>query len=191
MRQLVSTAFYEWVRHFDTSAGIYTVNVTFQGSNVPIVGANAAAIYGDAYLTVGNDRGNGRPEVAPAFGPGVAARSGVSPSILPLTLFINPFSQANVTGSILPPLEREFGHALGIRSFCGVSLTQPYPAGTETTYDLSVRGVEAGRFGPSSAPLAFYGAERPGGPVPLSNADAANPVSPDGSFIDPSQIAPF
>lgn len=194
VRQSVLASFYEWARHFDSTAGVYTINVSYQLRTAPIVGANTAAIYGDTYLTVGSDPANIRQVVTTAFGLGVAARSGVSPTVAPLTLFINPANLANTSRTTLAPLDREFGHALGIRSFRGSALTQPFPAGTETTYDLSVRGVEAGRSGPSSTPLTFYGPNAQvayGGPVPLSNADASSPINPDGSFIDPTETAQF
>ena len=194
VRQSVLGAFYEWARHFDYTAGVYALNISYQPRLSPIVGANAAAIYGDTYLAVGTDPLNGRQEVAPAFGLGVAARSGVSPTVPPLTLFINPTNLVNTGGNIVAPLEREFGHALGIRSFRGSALNQPFPAGSETTYDLSVRGVEADRRGPSSNPLTFFGPNAQvayGGPVPLSSADASNPINPMAAFIDPTQTAPF
>jgi len=194
VRQSVLAAFYEWARHFDSTAGIYTVNVSYQPRMAPIVGANAAAIYGDTYLTVGSDPANGKPDVLTAFGLGVAARSGVAPTVPPLTLYSTITNLVNATGNILAPLEREFGHALGIRSFRGSALTGPFPTGTETTYDLSVRGTQAGKVAPSSTPLTFYGPNAQvafGGPVPLSNADASNPINPDGNFIDPTRVAGF
>ena len=193
VRQSVLGAFYEWARHFDTTTGVYTLNVSYQPRTAPIVGANTATIYGDTYLTVGSDPANGKQVVTTAFGLGFAARSGVSPSVAPMTLYINPTNLVSTAGNILAPLEREFGHALGIRSFRGVSLTQPFPAGSETAYDVSVRGVEASGARPSTT-LTFFGPNAQvayGGTVLLSNADASNPINPGGSFIDPTQVAGF
>ena len=84
VRQSVLGAFYEWARHFDTTTGVYTLNVSYQPRTAPIVGANTATIYGDTYLTVGSDLANGKQVVTTAFGLGFAAHSGVSPSIAPL-----------------------------------------------------------------------------------------------------------
>lgn len=190
VRRSVSSAFYEWVRHFDATAGTYTVNVTFQTRTVPNGAPSDTAIYGDTYLAVGNNPLHFNLNIASAFGVDIAGRSGVSPVVPPLTLYINPASFGNTGGNIVPLLERQFGHALGIRSARGLTPTQPVPTSVETTYDINVAGEEPGRFGPSSGPLTFYGPNAEaayGGPVLLSGADASNPVNPNGSLIDPTQ----
>lgn len=163
----VSTAFAEWLRHFDYTAGNYQITAVL-GFSVPDVRLGV-----DAYVRVGTSNGtaapsmvaatSGRPIIAARFGLNVAARNGVSPPTSPLYLYVNT-SYYESGGDLVGPLEREFEHALGVFSSRGTAPTQPVPAGTVSIYDGNVFGTELGlQTRPPSLPLFF------GGP----NAEAA------------------
>ena len=172
VRNAIAIAFSEWVRHFDTTAGAYTINVTFQGGL-----ARDVALFGDSYVQVGS--ASGVPLLETAFGLGFAARNGTAATAPALTLYVNPFNFMNtgLATNIVAPLEREFEHALGVRSFRGTALfLQPIPIGSRTVYDGSIQGNEQYFRAPATQPLTFFGPNAYvayGGPVPLGNTDAS------------------
>lgn len=163
VRSAVQTAFNEWTRHFDYTAGVYTINVTFK-TGVVQNGTNLApptdaGIIGDNYMTVGS--AGGRSLVETQFGLGFAARNGVAATAPALTLFVNPsnFQVAGSTSNIVAPLEREFSRALGVRTFIESGVLQPIPPMSRTVYDTNVQGtgqfiVKATTYG---SPTFFVG----------------------------------
>lgn len=165
----VQAAFAEWVRHFDYTAGSYTIQVTFTTS------AYDVTLAGDTYVKVGSD--GSTPVVETEFGLGFAARTAAAQGTQALTLKINPSYFQRLAGASLPvaPLEREFEHALGAVSFIEVNGARPGQPGGRTVYDGSVRGQFQFFRSPPSQPLTFFGPNAQvayGGPVPLSNSDA-------------------
>ena len=172
VRFAVETAFNEWTRHFDYTAGTYTINVTYKY----VVAAQDAALSGDTYAKVGNS--GAVSVVETAFGLGFAARNGTAPTAPALTLFVNPtnFGRVGSASNIVAPLERELEHGLGVRSFRGVALTQPIPAMSRTFYDGGIQGNDQFFRIPPTQPLTFFGPNAYaayGGPVPLGNTDAS------------------
>jgi len=107
VRSAVAAAFGEWTRHFDYTAGTYTINVTYRGAL-----AQDAALIGDTYVKVGSSGATSVVETA--FGLGFAARNGTAPTAPALTLFVNPtnFGRVGSASNIVAPLERELEHGL-------------------------------------------------------------------------------
>ena len=171
VRSAVAAAFSEWTRHFDYTAGTYTINVTYR-----VVLAQDAALIGDTYVKVGSSGATSVVETA--FGLGFAARNGTAPTAPALTLFVNPTNLGRVgsASNIVASLERELEHGLGVRSFRGVALTQPIPAMSRTVYDGSIQGNEQFFRTPLTQPLTFFGPNAYaayGGSVLLGNSDAS------------------
>lgn len=171
VRSAVAAAFSEWTRHFDDTAGVFTISVSFRAGTQPAdvrldvqdftqVGVNAS-------LSV----------VEPSFGLSFAARAASSTIVPTPTLSINPvnFNGGAVSSNIVAPIERELGHALGISRLRTGSaltsiLTQPLLQTRETVYDTGIRFVRgtpnpATTFNGPNAEAAY------GGPVPV---DAGN-----------------
>jgi len=172
VRFAVQAAFDEWTRHFDYTAGTYSINVTYKY----VALAQDAALFGDTYVKVGSSGATSVVETA--FGLGFAARNGAVPTAPALTLFVNPsnFRNTGLTTNIVAPLERELEHALGVRSFHGTALTQPIPPMSRTVYDGSIQGNEQFFRVPPTQPLTFFGPNAYatyGGPVLLGNSDAS------------------
>lgn len=171
VRSAVAAAFSEWTRHFDYTAGVFTINVSFRA------GVQPADVSMDmqAFTRVGV--ASPLDVVEPTFGLGFAARA-ASSTILPKpTLYINPakFNGAAAGSSIVAPIERELGHALGISrlrtgSLLTSILSNPLLRTRETVYDTGVRNVQGApnfitTFNGPNAEAAY------GGPVPV---DAGN-----------------
>lgn len=192
----VNAAFSAWLSHFDYTTGNYTINVAF-GSSVADV-----TLSGDTYVRVGTFTGNGStrtpsgsPLVSTLFGLDVAARNGVSPSTLALTLTINPGFYGNVA-NLTGPLEREFEHALGVRSSRGTAPPQPVPAGTASVFDQGIIGSEAGLQNRlQTIPLVYTGpnvvvAYQPqfssGTLLPLSLSDGSTTATTSGQTVNTS-----
>lgn len=176
----VNQAFDEWIKHFDYTAGAYTINVSFRAAIQP---ADVSLVEGD-YTKVGSRSGDGVLE--PSFGLSFAARA-AAPTIYPTpTLYVNP---ANFTGTvftssnIVAPVERELGHALGIQAFIRNIVTGGLHQFNVTPYDSSVRFV---RF-PPNAVTTFNGPNAEavyGGPVPVLNADPGTTTVGGGAAVD-------
>ncbi len=121
---LVQQAFAAWLSHFDVTFGNYAVTVQF-GSTV----AGDASLDFSPLTTVGG----GQPGtvanptvVAPALGLAVAGRAyGTTPVALTLTIDNNYINGTRPITDDLGAVEREFGHALGIKSTGGIVITGP------------------------------------------------------------------
>lgn len=169
VRTAVIQAFNEWTRHFDYTAGVLAIDVSFRAGTQPAdvrlglqdftpVGANSS-------LSV----------VEPSFGLSFAARAALSTVPPTLTLYVNPanFNGAPVNSNLVAPIERELGHALGIsRLLTGTALTsiltQPSLRTRETVYDAGIQFVQ----GRPNAVTTFNGPNAEaayGGPVPVDN----------------------
>lgn len=161
---VVRQAFNEWSRHFDYTTGNYTINVSFRARLQP----TDVRLSGDSYVKVSpNGRGLGTYETG--FGLSLAGRSGrLAPAP---TLFVNPgyLTGALSLGNAVAPIERELGHALGIRAFIQNTIfVGTVHQFTQTVYDTSVV------FGPFSPDTTFNGPNAQavyGGPVPVVSAD--------------------
>ena len=172
-RGIIVAAFQAWTRHFDYTNGTYAINVTFDNAVAPA----DARLRGDTFVQVGTSAGT--PVVETLFGLNLGGRNGTAPAMPPLMLSINPNTS---TDNALPgSLEREFEHALGVRSFAGAAPASPPPAGTHSVYDGGVQGYVNGkpifRQGSSGLLAQSYSGPntRAGSPIfPfLSNGDAS------------------
>ncbi len=176
----VNQAFDEWIKHFDYTAGAYTINVSFRAAVQP---ADVSLFEGD-YTKVGSVSGDGVLE--PSFGLSFAARA-VAPTIYPTpTLYVNP---ANFSGTvfgrsnIVAPVERELGHALGIQAFVRNIVSGGLHQFNVTPYDRSVRFVQL----PPNAVTTFNGPNAQaafGGPVPVLNSDPGTTTVGGGAAVD-------
>jgi len=184
IRAVLTQAFNEWIRHFDYTAGAYTINVVLGTAGF----SQDATLTRDTYVQVGTSSTRFIDETA--FGLGFAGRSGASPAVPALTLYVNPtyFSRnAASISNLVAPLERELEHGLGARSFRGVSLTQPIPQASRTVYDGSVQGNEQFFGVTPSQPLTFAGPNAQavyGGAVPLSNTDGSLTLAGGGQAVN-------
>ena len=172
-RTIIVSAFQAWTRRFDYTNGTYAINVIFDNGVAP----DDATLRGDTYVQVGTSAGT--PIVETLLGLDLNGRNGTAPAMPPLTLSLNPNTATDT--ALTGPFEREFEHALGVRSFAGSAPASPPPAGTHSIYDGGVQGYVDGkpiyRFS-SSGLLAqsFSGPNtRSGSPVfpLLSDADAS------------------
>jgi len=175
----VKLAFSEWLRHFDYTAGLYTINVSFRAATQPA----------DAFLNVQDLTTVGATPryavVAPSFGLSLAARA-AAPAIFPTpTLYVNPASVSN-TGFIantVAAVERELGHALGIKALIPNVLSGPTYRYEATLYDRGVQFVQIApnavtTFNGPNAQAAF------GGPVPVLSTDPGTTTARGGVAVD-------
>ncbi len=172
-------AFYEWLRHFDYTTGTYAINVSFRAATQPA----------DAFLNVQDLTTVGTTPryaiVAPSFGLSLAARA-AAPAIFPTpTLYVNPASVSSTgfTASTVAAVERELGHALGIKSLIPNVLTGPIYRYNATLYDSGVQFVQLApnavtTFNGPNAQAAF------GGPVPVLNTDPGTTTAGGGVAVD-------
>ncbi len=162
IRTVLTQAFNEWARHFDYTAGTSTINVSFRALTQPAdVSLNAQDL-----TKVGSG-----DVLVQSFGLRFVGRT-ADPVLFPNpTMFVNP---AYVTGARAPsdalaPIERELGHALGIRAFHR-NLAILDRVFTSTIYDKSVVFVQR----PPDSVTTFNGPNAEavyGGPVPVVSAD--------------------
>jgi len=175
----VRLAFSQWLRHFDYTAGVYTINVSFRAAIQPA----------DAFLNVQDLTTVGRTPrytvVAPSFGLSLAARA-AAPAIFPApTLYVNSASVSSTgfIASTVAAIERELGHALGIQSLIRNVLTGPVNQFDATLYDRGVQFVQLApnavtTFNGPNAQAAF------GGPVPVLNTDPGTTTAGGGVAVD-------
>ena len=177
----VNGAFDEWARHFDYTAGVFTINVSFRALIQPAdVSLNV-----DDFTRVASD-----PRlisiVEPSFGLSFAARA-ASPAVSGTpTLYVNP---ANFNGGVfspngVAPIERELGHALGIAQLrAGNVVRGPLLQTQATVYDTSLLFVQP----PPNAVTTFdgpYAEAVYGGPVPVDNANTNITTVGGGLAVD-------
>ena len=176
----VNQAFDEWTRHFDYTAGIFTINVSFraaiQPTDVSLSVQDFTTVSSTARSTI----------VASSFGLSFAARA-AAPTIYPApTLYINPANFKSTSFSvsnIVAPVERELGHALGIDAFIHNDLTGSLHQFDATLYDQSVRFVRL----PPNAVTTFNGPNTQaafGAPVPVLNSDPGTTTVGGGAAVD-------
>ncbi len=196
-RSAVAAAFGEWTRHFDDTAGVFTINVSFRAGTQPAdfrldvqdftqVGVNAS-----------------RSVFEPSFGLSFAARAALSTIVPAPTLFINPANFNAVNSNIVAATERELGHALGIsRIRTGTALTsiltQPLLQTRETVYDTGIR-VAQGTFNPVTTFNGPNAEAAYGGPVPVDAGNtnvttvggglAVNTTTQAASTVQPLDVA--
>ncbi len=201
VRFAVETAFNEWTRHFDYTAGVFTINVSFRALTQPADVSLSTDANLQSFTKVGND-----PRllsiVEPSFGLSFAARVASPTALTAPTLYVNPanfrssfFTQSN----IVAPVERELGHALGITQLrLGNVLRGPVAQGQATVYDTGLLFVQ----GPPNAVTTFNGPNAQatyGGPVPVDNAStnittvgggaAVNTTIQGASTVQPLDVA--
>lgn len=170
LRNVVLQAFQEWARHFDYTAGSYTITVSFRAFTQPA----------DVFLSANQNNGvvvrpqPGGSIYGAAFGFGLTGR-GAGPADIG-TLYVNPgyLDGSRAVANALAPTERELGHQLGIQSLksnvayrggAAVLINNP-----NTIYDAGVVFVDRGpafvtTFNGPNAQAAY------GGPVPLVSYD--------------------
>jgi len=169
IRAVLTQAFSEWTRHFDYTAGNYTINVSFRAAGQP------ADVSLD-YSTQGNSvvvRPRANANIyGDALGFGLTGR-GAGPTGTG-TLYVNPayLDGSRPAANALAPIERELGHQLGIQSYKsnvayrgGAAVLTNNP---NTVYDAGIVFVTAGpafvtTFNGPNAQAAY------GGPVPVVN----------------------
>jgi len=166
IRSVLTQAFNEWTRHFDFTTGTYTINVSFRAGVQPAdVSLNAQDL-----TQVGARLG--KNVLVQSFGLRFAGRT-ADPVLFPNpTMFVNPayLTGARTPGDAVAPMERELGHALGIRAFLRNIALGPGGQFTSTIYDGSVLFVQR----PPNAVTTFNGPNAQavyGGPVPVVSAD--------------------
>lgn len=176
IRAVLTQAFNEWTRHFDYTTGSYTINVSFRALTQPAdVSLNAQDLTQVGLGSV----------LVQSFGLRFAGRA-ADPVLFPNpTMFVNPayLTGARATGNALAPMERELGHALGIRAFIGNYLTVILGGRASTIYDKSVTFVQQ----PPNAMTTFNGPNAQavhGGPVPVVNANPDTTTVGGGAAVD-------
>ncbi len=184
LRNVVLQAFQEWTRHFDYTAGSYTINVSFRA---PFQLADAAlqyprpAVLDGAYVST-NDVIVGKvgPYNTARYGQrlGLALTGRGTGPADPGTLYLNSgyLDGSRSLVNAVAPIERELGHQFGIRSLYPNNLTTfGGGAAVQTSlrvsvYDSNVRFVTfppdfVTTFNGPNAQAAY------GGPVPVLGAD--------------------
>jgi len=176
IRAVLTQAFNEWTRHFDYTAGTYTINVSFravvQPADVSLNAQDLTQVRSDEVLFQ-------------SFGLRFVGRT-ANPLLFPdPTMFVNPayLTGARAAGDAVAPMERELGHALGIRAFRRNIALGPVGEFTRTVYDKSVLFVQR----PPNAVTTFNGPNAEavyGGPVPVLNADPGTTTVGGGAAVD-------
>lgn len=184
VQAVVQQAFAEWVRHFDYTAGAYTINVSFRAPSQP---ADVSLHYPDpkafegAYVST-NDVvvGNAGPYKVALFGQrlGLAlVGRGAGPAD-PGILYLNSgyLNGSRLLANALAPIERELGHQFGIRSLHANNFTN-FSGGSAvqigvrySVYDNKIKFVTF----PPDYVTTFNGPNAVatyGGPVPVVGAD--------------------
>ena len=193
LRTVVLQAFQEWTRHFDYTAGSYTINVSFRASTQP---ADVSLAYPppasfSGYNVTTNDVAVGAagPYRTPRYGQrlGLALTGrGVEPAD-PGTLSVNPgyLDGSRPPANALAPIERELGHQFGIRSLYPLTTYggSAFLIGLRSSlYDSSVStvtdapGIVATFNGPN-AKLVY------GGPVPVLSGDPSTTTVGGGRAV--------
>jgi len=166
IRAALTQAFNEWTRHFDYTTGAFTINVSFRALTQP---ADVSLNANDS-TRVGFKSGNN--VLVQSFGLQFAGRT-ADPALFPNpTMFVNPayLTGARAPGDAVAPMERELGHALGIRGFFRNIVLGTLHLFSNTIYDGNVVFVQR----PPNAVTTFNGPNARavyGGPVPVVNAD--------------------
>ena len=202
---LVQQAFAAWIAHFDVTFGNYLVNVQF-GSTV----AGDASLAFSPLVTVGGVQPGtvANPTVvAPALGLAVAGRVyGSTPIALTLTIDNNYINGTHPVTDDLGAVEREFGHALGIKSTGGIVITGPVagpfaqPIGKKvvSVYDRLVQTVPNSFNPPGSLDYGPNAQAAFGRPVPVNFYDtdstyaglaAVDSITQPASSLQPLDVA--
>jgi hypothetical protein len=176
IRTVLTQAFNEWTRHFDYTTGSYTINVSFRAFTQPAdVSLNAQDLTQVGLGSV----------LVQSFGLRFAGRA-ADPVLFPNpTMFVNPayLTDARATGDALAPMERELGHALGIRAFVRNIVIGTLHQFTSTIYDKNVTFVQR----PPNAMTTFNGPNAQavyGEPVPVVNASPDTTTVGGGAAVD-------
>ncbi len=202
---LVQQAFTAWMSRFDVTFGNYFVTVQF-GSTV----AGDASLAFSPLATVGG----GQPGtvanpavVAPALGLAVAGRAyGSAPVALTLTIDNGYINGTHPITDDLGAVEREFGHALGIKSTGGIVITGPVsgafaqPIGKKTVsvFDRLVQTVPNSFNPPGSLDYGSNAWAAFGRPVPVNFYDtdstyagraAVDSITQPASSLQPLDVA--
>lgn len=196
VRVAVYQAFNEWTRHFDYTAGVFTLNVSFRALTQP---ADVSLNVSD-FTPVAFD-----PRlvsiVEPSFGLSFAARAAAPTIFGTPILYLNPtnFNGAGVNSNIVAPIERELSHALGIAQLrFGNFVRGPVLQSRATVYDTGLQFVQF----PPNAVTTFNGPNAQavyGGPVPVDNGNtnittvgggrAVNTTTQGASTVQPLDVA--
>ncbi len=163
IRGLLTQALNDWTRHFDYTTGTYTVTVAFR----ILFSSPDVSLSIPSFTVVGG--GQFPVPVEPSFGLAVAGRA--ADAVAPLELSVNTayrFGALPLAG-LLGPIERELGHALGIKAFSIGIVHGPLLRSQFTVYDNGVREVSFGP--PAAAYVGPYAQAAFGGPVPLVEAN--------------------
>jgi len=202
---LVQQAFAAWTSHFDVTFGNYYVNVQF-GSTV----AGDASLAFSPLVTVGGGQPGtvGNPTVvAPALGLAVAGRAYGGTSIaLTLTIDNNYINGTHPITDDLGAVEREFGHALGVKSTGGIVISgpvtgafaQPIGKTVVSVYDRLVQTVPNSFNPPGSQDFGPNAQASFGRPVPVNFYDtdstysgraAVDSITQPASNLQPLDVA--
>lgn len=184
VRFAVETAFNEWTRHFDYTAGVFTINVSFRAQPADVSLKTEANL--QRFTKVGND-----PRliniVEPSFGLSFAARAASPTAFTTPTLYVNPtnfVSTFPLQSNIVAPVERELGHALGIAQLrAGNVLRGLLLQSQATVYDTGLLFVQS----PPNAVTTFNGPNAQaayGGPVPVDNGSTNITTVGGGRAVD-------
>lgn len=184
IRAVVTQAFNEWTRHFDYTAGTYTLNVSFRAYTQPTDVSLSFTNQGNAVVV--QPRPNGGL-YGFALGFRLAGR-GIGPTQAG-TLFVNSayLDGSRPAADILAPTERELGHQFGVKSYLqnvayrggsAVLISNP-----TTLYDAGVRFVTSvppftTTFNGPNAQAVY------GGPVPMVSADPDTTTVGGGAAVD-------
>ncbi len=196
VQAVVQQAFAEWTRHFDYTAGTYTIDVSFQARSQP---ADASLQYPPPTAYAGFNVST-NDVIVGTIGPYNMARYGQRLGLAltgrgagpadPGTLYLNP---GYLNGSLslanaVAPIERELGHQFGIRSLDPNNYTNfgggaPVQVGRRlSVYDSSVKFVTfppdfVTTFNGPNAEAAY------GGPVPVLGADPGTTTVGGGQAV--------
>lgn len=201
---LVQQSFAAWMSRFDVTFGNYFVTVQF-GSTV----AGDASLDFSPLTTVGGQPGTvANPTVvAPALGLVVVGRAyGSTPVALTLTIDNSYINGTHPITDDLGAVEREFGHALGIKSTGGVVITGPVagpfaqPIGKKvvSVYDRLMQTVPNSFNPPGSLDYGPNAWAAFGRPVPVNFYDtdstyaglaAVDSITQPASSLQPLDVA--
>ncbi len=197
IRAVLTQAFNEWTRHFDYTAGTYTINVSFRAPTQP---ADASlqypppTVFSGSYVST-NDVvvGKVRPYSSPRYGQrlGLALTGRGAGPANPGTLYLNSgyLDGSRSPANALAPIERELGHQFGIRSlhpndFTNFSGGAAVQTGVRfSVYDSNAKFVTfppdfVTTFNGPNAQVAY------GGPVPVLGADPGTTTVGGGAAVD-------